>query len=213
MSESTQFVDILDMQVSEAGGNVTLASPDFYVPERPLLFPARYYSPTRKLRVDPKGHKDWDTQEYDANNFDFEMDFGRDGLVISPSDPRPAIGAPRDYLNTIPRKSFKGVGEGSAVQQYLTACGFTGVFSLTQAELRDLMFESQNRPVGVRIGWRNDNKHDAEKGMKRVYTTAFKTGEKDGKSIYSPRVTLTDGRVVTARAVVEEYFNPEKWKA
>lgn len=212
MTESTQYVDLLDLNLSDNNGAIALASADYYTPERPLLWPGRYFSPVRSI----KGgfHKPYGSEELDKENFDFSIDFGRDGLVTSPSDPKAVFGAPRDYPNTIQRKNYRGVGEGSRVAQYLLACGFpeSDVFTLTPQDLVALMIESQNRPVGVKIGWRNDNKYDAEKGMKVVYTSAFKTGEKDGKVVYSPRVTLADGRQVTAKAVVEEYFNAEGWK-
>jgi hypothetical protein len=210
--ESTQYVDLLSLNVPENAGAITLASKNYFTPERPLVWPGRYFSPTRTI----KGgfHKPYGEEVLDENNFDFAIDFGRDGFVTSPSDPRPVFGAPRDYPNTIPKKNYRGVGEGSRVVQYLLACGFpeAQVFTLAPKELLALMLESQNRPVGVKIGWRNDAKYDAEKGMKAVYTSAFRNGEKDGKAIYEPRVELADGRQVTAKAVVEEYFDASNWK-
>jgi hypothetical protein len=208
---ASQFVDLSELVIVNDAPEVVLASSDYYEPERPLPQPGRYYSPTREIKVKP--HTDFSTKQVDPSNFDFQIDFGREGLIYSPQDSRVVMGAPRAWIDTIPRKSFKGTGEASKVIRYLQACGFEDLFSLSAQQLISLVQQSTNTPVYVKIGWTDDYK-ERPAGEKASYTSAFKKGlDENGKAIYAPRVTLPDGRVITARATVEEFINPAKVRA
>ncbi len=204
---ANEFVDLTQMEIDLDAPKVRLASDDHYVPERPVPMPGRYFSPTRNIKVKP--HKDYLTQTTDPNNWDFQIDFGRDGLLAGPGG-KVVFGAPWAFIDTTPRKEFRGEGSGSGVKAYLVECGFDGVNEMGLAELQAAMLESQNRPVYVRLGFQDDRKERPE-GAKRVYTSSFRTGtNEDGTAKYSLRTTLPDGRVITAVSVVEGFINPGK---
>lgn len=201
-------VDLSTMVLDPDAPDVVLASPDFYEPERPLPSPGRYYSPNRTIQVKP--HKDWDTGQIDSANWDFTVDFGKDSSDVPGG--KSIFGIPRAYLNTLPRKSFRGMGEASTVVRYLTACGFENVHALSAVDLFSLLRESENRPVYFKVEWQ-DNYKERPEGEKASYTNAFKLKDgEDGKPVYAPRVTLQDGRVITANAKVGDFISVTKVK-
>jgi len=191
--QTSQYSDLTDLLHSAEEIPEGIETADFS--EFLLLQPEVFENPSRTI----KAKKDEKGKFTGVLEITFTGGLFKDGQKVGGS-------RERTWVST---KLFEKEGQPgmtSTVAEYLKRCGFI-VKGLAGVELVELMIQSQNTPVGVKMKWTNRTERDADGnyGKEFAKTKDFNIGTKD-EPLYQPEVEL-NGQKVQARHRVSHFVS------